>query len=792
MAMKTGVKSEKEDGASLLLIGESAMGMQYYKRKTIDGIAALVAREREIDAAVVAGPFAHVPIKYGKKNAELWRALEREINSIEDVKTFATDEFETLASELSQKGVPVHVVWTEADDANWRAKTEYKMAEEWKNKIIANRLLKKIEVKEKQLDALNGQYALAQENLKQALKTVKKLNGLDSEGKEILSTFQYSKLPELSQKERENTANKILEKIGDVNEERAAEVKALFSETEHLFDSIRGTEGRIAAMRREHLQYQVTTFTKQFGLTRREFTNARGYSDENESGIADRALKEYNELVRKALPLQTLEIHPEAEVGTDIGGVKVNIAHNRNTRSDAPRESAVRARVKEGFLRNRRGQQPADVDIELHGNMGGLKVYPQEKKRITGQVRPREIPEATFYVQVPTLLSPELVDEARKNKVYNWDTKKITEPYAAGVTFYKVRDDGVHEVEFFSVKELHRLRETEEKISEMSGKLRGASKEKRKDIRSEIKELRNSAGNRQDVKIVVFSDTHIGAPNEPGSVTNYEYIDAAVKRENAQERPADIIVMCGDMIHGDYFRGNTNEYLGQTDFDVTTAENEIENSISSPEERFNELKKLNAKARRAIPITDVSLQKKEFQKRLVPYVEGVFEKNPNAKLILVDGNHYNKGVDNKEHEGQELKNLFDSKYHDRIQVFSGTHTGSGQAVVNGISIYAMHAPKRSHEEVTGLEKHISTSNVDCDVAIGGDHHHCGIGWVDGTLCIAAPGMQPHTKFVDSIAKSPGMRGYMTAFVRPGEEWFRAEFDLDKSLAPYMENVKVMG
>lgn len=790
MVMKKEAGQEKNNsGVALLLVGESQMGMHYYKRHTMDGVAVL-ARERGIAAAVVAGPFAHVPIKYGKKNAELWRALEPEIDSVDAVKTLATGELETLTSELSKKNVPVHVVWTEADDANWRTKTEDKIAEEWGNKILANRLLKKIEVKEKQLDALNGQYSLAQENLAQALKTVKKLNGLDTEGTDILNSFQYSKLPELSQKEREGIANKILEKIEDVSEERAAEVKKLFGETEHLMDSIRGTEGRIAEMRKEHHQYQVTKFTKQFGLTRTEFTTAQDYFDENGSGIADRALMEYNELVRKALPLQTLEIHPEAEVDADIGGVKVNLAHNRNPRSDAPRESAVRARVKEGFLRNRRGQQPADVDIELHGNIGGLKVYPQEKKRITGQVRPREIPDATFYVQVPTLLSPELVEEAKKNKVSNWDTRRITEPYAAGVTFYKVRDDGVHEVEFYSVKELHKLRETEEKISEMSMKLRGTSKEGRKSVRSEIKELRNSARNRQDVKIVVFSDTHIGAPNEPGSVTNYEYIDAAIKRESTQARPADIIVMAGDMIHGDYFEGNTNEYLGLTDFGVKAKEREIENSILSPDEKFSELKKLNDTARRAIPITDVSLQKNEFQKRFVPYVESVFEKNPNAKLILVDGNHYNKGARNKEHEGNELKGLFNPAYHDRISVFSGTHTGSGQAVVNGVSIYAMHAPKRSHEEVTGLEKHISTSNVDCDVAIGGDHHHCGIGWVDGTLCIAAPGMQPHTKFVDSIAKSPGLRGYMTAYVRPGEEWFKAEFDIDKSLAPYMENVKI--
>ena len=448
--------------------------------------------------------------------------------------------------------------------------------------------------------------------------------------------------------------------------------------------------------------------------------------------------------------LDSLKIMPYSENTIRVGGVSMNVAHNHHASSSQLLKSGLGARMK------RRSIGPTvDIDIEGHHG-GGLRVQPVAKGRESSQ-------DITYYVQLPTFQDESLLDAARrKYSLNNVHTKRLDymPQRANGATIMELdKGQGVASVEFIDSSSL--------KYGAMS-----ASKSKKKEL-----------------KIEVISDVHIGAPNPPGVVSNYELVDAAIKYQERTGLP-DAVIVGGDILHGSLPHGQDNRVYADVPAKIQKEVEKIQKSRRlSKSEKLKQIEQTYRKASYAMPLTNISKQKEEVKKRLIPYWEKVLENG--GDLVLVSGNHYNKSLNMKDDEARNIATMLPEKYEAQIHVIDGGNYGVGQSrVKNALDLYAIHKTCKGPDIPGGLMNHINKSGVSVDLAVSGHYHQPGMGHANGTLFVCAPSMQPMGDYADSIGATASLRGIMNVYMKPGAGGAKArstrtEFVLDKALLKYV-------
>ncbi len=749
----------KHEKTTIPLISDLLIGTRLYTPKILDGTGIVLSNKSDIKAIVInGGLIARVPKYFGKRNAQFFELLDFDLEKkygkrvadktkeIHDLKKLDFDELEGEIKEKPKKsGEETSVGVDTLEDlieiaqpeiAKIKADSKVKFYYVWGEEdygnvadLIETRIQELIQIKDVKRKGLEDRLKSAQITLKE--------KAAELERKQINIEGLKTSLQEL----KGNNKNKAEKKIGKLEKDLKKEVGAY----EHANVAYRSFEKHVAQQKEESdiLLKRIRSFTKTWAITREE------YSNPEKEGVRNRAVREYKELIFPMFKGKDLKIISHLEEVIEANGTTLNLSHNRNALiSDAPNKSGISRRIDEAKIKNKRGELLPDFDVESH-HLDGFKFCVQMKTWDKG--------DPIYFIQLPTMQDTEELRTARKEWVKTWDTKRFDSSYASGLTLLNVRKDGVTEVEFYSSDLLKKIGE--------EGKL------KKMDL----------------LKIEIFSDAHIGAPNEPGRITNYEMMEA-IKKYQANEKP-DIIVVAGDIINGQHLDQIVHEYPNKVPSQYEIDRQELKSKKISEEQRKLALEELTKQERYGGPITDVTKQKEEVKLRLYePYWKEVLKKG--GEIIFVSGQHYNKSSRFREDEAHELANMVDSEYKKQVHVFGGKTFGSGQENVKGINIFAIHAPRRAQDEVTGLMRHTVKTNRKPQLAVGGDYHHPGIGWADGTAYVAAAGLQTWNQFVDEIGKQGGMRGIINVYMDPQiEGYVKYELVLDPALKKVLKDMK---
>ena len=803
--------SKKPKCKKIAFLGELNIGTKLYSPEIMDGVAVIINGQEKLDSIIINGGLAaRVPSIYSKRKRQYFELLDDDIEIkygkgvAEKVKNLhdgflfkrigpkiGKADMGALLQESKEKRVGVdykedlieivqyeiaklktnpatkfYYVWSEEDYFNVDDILEGLIKEE-----------SQIKLKTRQKEALEGLAAM-QEALKADTQKLEEKNGELNKLKKKIAAYNKSsaikKLKTLKTRHSDllTDIHKTLEAGTPEPKEKQEELSSLEKEivSYEKNEDIQGLESlkksrsdlssgikqlgvAIESWKKHIVKYEteknystkaIRNFTKQWPILREDYCNP------DKNGALNKAIDYYKELIFPMFKGKHLEISVDLERIVKVNGLSMMLSHNRHAQySDVPSKSGIKNRIDDMKRRNQRGEPIPDLDVESH-HLEGFKVC-AELKNIGKN-------DLIYFLQLPTLHDPDALNAMKHGWIKTFDVKRIDSPYASGLVLLTARKDSVLEIEFYS-----------------------------NDILKKIgKSQKNTHKKEDELKIEICGDVHIGAPNEPGLVTNYELIEAVKIYQENNGRP-DIIIACGDMINGQHREEIIHEFPRR----VPSVLEEERKSINldeklSEKENMLKLKELEREEKYGGPITSVSKQKQELKKRLYePYWQKVLEDG--GEIIIVSGQHYNKGTHSQEDEAIEIANMIDLKYKDQVHIFSGATFGSGQEVVKGLDIFAIHAPKKAQDEVAGLMRHTIKTNKKPDLAVGADYHHPGIGWADGTIFVAAAGLQTWSQYVDQIGKQGSARGIINLFVSPTEKGYvRYELVFEKTLTALLD------
>ena len=749
----------EEKSTKFACVSDLLIGTRLYNTEILQGAGIVLSNTKDLKSVIINGGLvARVPKYFGKKNAQFFELLDydlktkygkkvaEKIKEIHDLKELDFPDFEEEGakkespkegkSSIGVDSLEDLIEIAQPEIAKIKVDPKVKFYYVWGEEdygnvsdLIETRIQELIQIKDLKRKGLEERLKSVQVTLKEKADELKRKQGNVEQLK--------SDLNELKGNKKEKAAKKI--------DQLEKELKKQVGDYEHSNVAYRSFEKHVAQIKQESdiLSKRIRSFTKTWAITREE------YSNPEKEGVRNRAVREYKELIFPMFKGKELKIISHLEDTINVDGTAINLSHNRNALvSDAPNKSGISRRVDEAKIKNKRGEILPDFDVESH-HLDGLKFYVQMKTWDKG--------DPIYFIQLPTMQDTEALRNARKEWVKTWDTKRFDSSYASGLTIVNTRKDGVVEVEFYSSDLLKKIAK--------DGKIKKTN----------------------ELKIEVISDIHVGAPNEPGRITNYELIEA-IKKYQAENKP-DIIVVAGDVVNGQHLDQIVHEYPKKVPYQFEMDREELKTSKLSDAEKKSVLEDLTRQEKYGGPITDVSKQKEEVKLRLYePYWKEVLEKG--GEIVFVSGQHYNKSTRFQQDEAHELANMVDKEYKKQVHVFGGKTFGSGQENIKGIDLFAIHAPRRAQDEVSGLMKHTVKTNRKPQLSVGGDYHHPGIGWSDGTAYIAAAGLQTWNQYVDEIGKQGSMRGIVNVYMDPKiEGYVKYELVLDPAMKRVLKDMK---
>ncbi|MBI5149081.1 hypothetical protein HZA33_05365, partial [Candidatus Pacearchaeota archaeon] len=481
-------------------ISDLHIGTVFYNPKIMEGVGKILSSRQDLSAVIIdGGLIPRVPSHFGRMNAQYFeildqdigakygKAVEEKVKKLHELKAGIEEEgkarvdsldelIEVVQPEIKKMNLPagdiVYYAWGEEDYSNVQD-------------LIDTKIREYIVFKDSKADEIKEQLERSEETRKAKYEEI---------------TTKRKEVSKLKQQMKKGGDEKELEKAN-------AEIQKLTGELEHLNIAYDSFKKHLANLESEKDAYSrgIRSFTKTWQLSPSEYSNPK------KTGVKNRALKAYKELLYPMFKGKHLRLISHLEEIVNIDGLSLNISHNRNAiSSNSILPSSLKNRVSQTKMKNRRGEKVADIDAEAHH--GGFKIYAQKRSSDSN--------DTIYFLQVPPLQDPREVKKARERWVKTWDTKRYYDPFASGLTLTRKREDGVLEVEFYSSELL-------EKIA-TNGKL--------------------SLG--KNVKIEIISDMHIGAPNERGYMTNYQMIEAIKKYQ--ESRLPDIVVVGGDAINGEH------------------------------------------------------------------------------------------------------------------------------------------------------------------------------------------------------------------------------------------------
>ena len=487
-------------------------------------------------------------------------------------------------------------------------------------------------------------------------------------------------------------------------------------------------------------------------------------------------------------------VHTTEEKIVELYGIRFDLLHNPNFRSNAPLRSALEKLRLDSKARNKQGLEVPQIRVSAHG-VGGFEAQAQPRyteSTVLGERR--RTPEITMNIMLPTFQSYEKLQELREKGLRVWDTKRWNEHmFASGAVLLTVHRDGSHTLEYIDYSTLIEMGKVGRKLGELDAMLKRERLGER--TRAGIKERIRSLEQKlriETARIALMGDAHIGGGNVPGRPSNYDYIEAAQAWYRTNGMPN--ILIQSEMLDGSIVNkvDITKGYYGPLPKQLEARITELARSSASWRRKFSSLAELAIRAHEQIPITIEDLRVTEFKERCMPFVHDVLARG--GKYIYAAGNHFSDPKIGRD-EAIIITSAIDPRYKTTswnnpdsdAQVFvGGCYTQRFGSLTlrleGGGKLYVAHRLREGVTELMGAKRQLLRANIDVQMAVCFDRHNVSVGYADGTAYALAPGMQTWNPYVDQIGKQPGLRGVLDIdYDRTGRRYYRFRFVLDPAL-----------
>ncbi|MBI2565241.1 hypothetical protein HYV79_04620 [Candidatus Woesearchaeota archaeon] len=595
-------------------------------------------------------------------------------------------------------------------------------------------------------------------------------------------------------KAKKNLSDKLalLEKEVKKNEEHFESSKRELCEAEN----------RLAEVKNKLAHMGVTRFTGRYSLTtverelffykaKKQYQNALLSIDPNKRFIPHAKFQRDFDEKKLKNPGKSENIENEiylkpGQINTK--GLRFIVFHNVSFRSDNLSKKSIPELQKHNHLRNLTNLPVGDILIATHGATG-FEHMPAPKYRestLENEAEPQR--EIVDYLHLPTFHDPQKLLDCEQKRIRNWHTKRWDEKiFASGAVIHTRYKDGRDVVEFIPFEQLVVFGKLKQEIDAKLAELKSTKdKEERKKYKKEIKTFEEKI-KLNLTKVEYTSDTHLGAPNTPGKLSNYQLVDLVQEYQRSTKLP-DILWFGGDNLHGilDRTFNSNGEYLSDVPFKTKgRTEQILNNPLLSDKEKSVILAQLTLEIQAGIPITHMSKQLEQFKWCFTPYIEEILEKRKQSHIVFVSGNHYN-GTSKKWDESRDLSLLLPLEYHEekRVHIYDdpGAENGSGGLRIGNKTFYAMHHFKKGSSDVIyGAMKHLLDAAMKYDHVSFGHWHVPMAGYSNGSFITACTTMQPPHKFEDTVGVVPSLRGITNFYYDDNKKYGRWEYVLDHFL-----------
>jgi len=482
---------------------------------------------------------------------------------------------------------------------------------------------------------------------------------------------------------------------------------------------------------------------------------------------------------------------------------KILLIHNiRSTFSDAVSPKAIKeAKLEMNYqnmvLKKMFEDIEAQPDITLLGGhmSGGFRVMPwfkDSEHMIKGEfVKGQEI---SYLINLPTLQSIPNLQWLMSHNFKNWHIKEyLTGPFASAAILHSEDKEKVNKFLIIDTKNLMDFGKIAEEIDTYRTRLesdKDIPKEERDKILKIIKKKKDYV-KFITKRIEIAGDHHIGAPDELGHYSKDQFIAASQTYQREHELP--FLVSWDEVLHGSEERifNNASRQHGLVPekFKQSVAYKIMNDPQLSDAEKVKKLASESLSNMRANTIHNISEQKHIFKILMKPYAESILKKG--GQLVLMSGNHHNKSQKTAD-EALELANQFDESYIDngKIHLFDGKGSDFGSGTIplpGGQKYFAMHKFPENQDELYGVGVHLRKMNNDADIVGAGDRHQTGVMYADAHVIVLHPGYEPINKFVNTIGKPGGLRGFINLdFVPDIRGIYAASFVLNQTLEGLVE------
>ncbi len=728
------------------LISNTECGTILDSPKAIEGFTEIVPEN--VDALVIAGMMPRIPRVYGTRNEHFLRLLEPRIDKkygsgvakkINDARSGGVSYiYESGTSNGSPGKANKGVAYPE--DLIEIAQFEFRPLI-----IKTNAPVHYVTSTNDYMNVHDVKVNLMYQFSKDTRKHLEELEFLGELRRSVLEAKKIEldkKIKELKDLEAELNPKETTELDKESVERLEHEIKNRSKEITTLETGYKSFDKYVGQIREEKEKAGFVGLTKQFRLKSDQYKQ-----------ILENAIEKYYTLYNGAFNIANLYIHRHYDELIDVGGgVKFSLAYNRNTiNSDTPVKNGIKRNVSRLKLNHLRGGNFPDVVMEAYSK-GGFKVYVEQKP---------ESEDPSYLVQLPPFWDTDALNTARDKFIKTWHTKMLDDPLASGAVLYEKDDKkGVVSFDFYSHELLGKIAEGENRGEKAKGK------------------------QEKMLKIEVISDLHLGSPNylDAGCMSNYEMLEAIMKYQTENGLP-DILVLGGDMMHGHHKQEIMTEHPAKT-------VKEYEDALDSGD------KEVRREALRELLYgkleNSLSKQKRDFRLRYIDrYVNKVLEKG--GDVIIVSGQHYDKTVNFAESEADEIANMINPLYSDRVHVVSGSGNGAGFHKVKGLDIFTVHQSTKGSDELDGLQKHTMGIGKKVDLAVCGDRHRGGVSYANDTAFVSAFGLQTPYTAVTSWGLSRASRGIINVYMNPDNKGYaKYEFVTDDVIGKVWNGMKSKG
>ncbi len=751
----------------IMVIGEFHGGTRAFSIDNLLGSAKLLTdmagRGEAPDMLIVnGGLLPSVPIHISRRNQDRMRFLAPGVNTIEDAAVMVRPHIKRRVEALG--GGKVAYVLGEEDVENMRFLKDAKIAEMKSAKAVSQRIQSLELERESLLSRL--------ESIAQSQKVVERKLG------SLASLFEGADRPQ-ARLERE---------YGNA----ALMAKKLSKESDKVRRKIAAKDRQLAVLKDE---------SGQLGAVRR--TNTERLTPEENRLLDDEVREAYYDIPRDVFEgASSLELLDSRINVFRLNGISIGLGHNLSDASSSAKKTEMA--LKE-YIQNKNElyRLLPPLDMLLFSHHPGTKCWSGPKEFGDDAV--------SVIFQQGSFADPKLISDSWNKSIRLPQTDSVNRyHFDSGITVVTANKDGSFSFDLVGHQELRKgaqeihnkenqalrerlkggvdafLRKARKRsgedesqkalergyiLSKLPSELsaaqlaerieialeEGAQKRRVADHIAPRKEVRPS----REVKVEVFSDTHIGAGNTLDGHSNYELLEACLHDSRERGLP-DILIMAGDMVEG-ALGSKLNEYVARDYLSQQEFMQRVEDDCGlAPAERRAAREEYLRRQNFSHPVTQVE----EQVNRLHPLLRHAVEvANNGGDVILISGNHYNQSQKNENfdeatHLAKDIRLLGGFGQNDpRIHVFSGGWMGSGEVTVQGIPVFGIHKGKGSKDKITGLMDHRIDQKRQGFLYVEGHYHTPVFGKDLAGIFLSAPSIAPTIPFVDQAAIKAGLRGY---------------------------------